>query len=145
MPRVNLSISQELYDMLQKEAESGNITVNHLILSVLEDKFNNQSSIDYVALLDKMISESKEMTGDFVLADLPTYSSIEGMLIETDAKISAASVKARLGKMYNEAVRKDVIPGVDRAIIEKNGIQELKFLSRAAVYTRLMKKAKGED
>lgn len=42
--------------------------------------------------------------------------------------------------MYNEAVRKDIIPGVDRAIIEKNGTQELKFLSRAAVYTKLMKK-----
>lgn len=145
MPRVNLSISQELYDQLQKDAQNRNITVNHLILRVLEEKFNNQSCIDYVALLDKMISESKEMTGDFVLADLPTYSSIEGLLIETDAKISAASVKARLGKMYNEAVRKEVIPGVNRAIIEKNGIQELKFLSRAAVYTKLMKKELGQD
>lgn len=140
MPRVNLSISQELYDQLQKEAEKGNITVNHLILSILEDKYCNQSSIDYVALLDKMISESKDMKGDFVLADLPTYASIDGMLIERDAKISAASVKARLGKMYNEAVRKEVIPGVDRALTEKDGVQELKFLSRAAVYTKLMKK-----
>lgn len=140
MPRVNLSISQELYDQLQKEAEKGNITVNHLILSVLEDKYCNQSSIDYVALLDKMISESEEMKGDFVLADLPTYASIDGMLIERDAKISVASVKARLGKMYNEAVRKEVIPGVDRALTERDGVQELKFLSRAAVYTKLMKK-----
>lgn len=48
-------------------------------------------------------------------------------------------------RLYNEAVRKDVIPGVDRAVIEKNGVEELKFLSRAAVYTKLMKKAKGED
>ena len=145
MPRVNLSISQELYDQLQKDAENRNITVNHLILRVLEEKFNNQSCIDYVALLDKMISESKEMTGDFVLADLPTYSGIEGLLIEIDAKISAASVKARLGKMYNEAVRKKVIPGVNRAIIEKNGVEELKFLSRAAVYTKLLKKELGQD
>lgn len=145
MPRVNLSISQELYDQLQKDAENRNITVNHLILRVLEEKFNNQSCIDYVALLDKMISESKEMTGDFVLADLPTYSGIEGLLIEIDAKISAASVKARLGKMYNEAVRKKVIPEVNRAIIEKNGVEELKFLSRAAVYTKLLKKELGQD
>lgn len=146
MPRVNLSISQELYDALLEEAESGNITVNHLILSVLEEKYNNRSGIDYVALLDKIISESKEMTGDFVLADLPTYSNIEGLLIETGAHISIASVKARLGKMYNEAVRKDAIPGVERAVIEKNGVEQLKFLSRAAVYTKLLSNvAKSEN
>lgn len=145
MPRVNLSISQELYNQLQKEAEKSSITVNHLILSVLEEKYSNQSSVDYVVLLDKMITESKQMTGDFVLADLPTYSGIEEMLIETKTNISAASVKARLGKMYNEAVRKEVIPGVNRAIIERNGAEELKFLSRAAVYTKMLNKAKGED
>lgn len=70
-----------------------------ILYSMGRNRFIELSSIDYVALLDKMIRESKEMTGDFVLADLPTYSSIEGMLIETDAKISAASVKARLGKI----------------------------------------------
>lgn len=144
MPRVNLSISQELYDQLQKEAEKGNITVNHLILSVLEEKYGEANKIDYVVLLDKMIAESKQMTGDFVLADLPTYAGIDNILVEIEANVSAPSVKARLGKMYNEAVRKQAIPDVDRAVIEKNGTQELKFLSRAAVYTKMLKKIQEE-
>lgn len=140
MPRINLSVSQELYDKLLDEAEKRNSTVNYLVLSDLEEKYSNQSSMDYIAILDNMINESKQMEGDFILADLPTYANIEGILIEKNVNISTASVKARLGKMYNEAVRKAVIPGVERAIIEKNGVQELKFLSRAAVYTKLLKK-----
>lgn len=136
MPRVNLSVSEQLYDKLQAEAQKGNITVNHLILSLLEEKYNSESCIDYVVLLDNMIAESQAKSGDFVLADLPTYASLEGTIIEFDNSVSAASARARLGKMYNEAVRKGVIPGVRRAVIEKNGSQELKFLSRAAVYTK---------
>lgn len=44
-----------------------------ILYSMGRNRFIELSSIDYVALLDKMIRESKEMTGDFVLADLPTY------------------------------------------------------------------------
>lgn len=141
MPRVNLSISQDLYDKLQGEAEKRNITVNHLIVSVLQEKYGSKGKVDYIVMLDKMIDESKEMKGDFVLADLPTYAGINNILIEMNTEVSAASVRARLGKMYNELVRKSVIPGVNRVMIEKNGVKEPKFASRAAVYTRLMEKS----
>ena len=144
MPRVHLSISTELYDQLQRDAKQENITVNHLVLSILQEKYDTPCGIDYIALLNQMILESQEVTGDFVLADLPTYSGVREMLDGKKSNISAASVRARLGKMYNEAVRTDAVPYVKRAVIEHEGSSELKFLARAAVYTKLMSRKQND-
>lgn len=144
MPRINLSVSQDLYDKLLQEADALNITVNQLILRDLQSKYGNESNVDYIVLLDNMVRESGKMKGDFILADLPTYAGVGEILYEINSKVSEASVKARLGKMYNELVRKGYIKGVDRATIEKNGKNELKFSSRAAVYTK-SKKQKDSD
>lgn len=44
-------------------------------------------------------------------------------------------------KMYNEAVKKGSINGVERAVTNKNGVEELKFWCRAAVYCNKLSKA----
>ena len=36
MPRINLSIDQELFDLLQEDAEKQNCTVNVHIISILD-------------------------------------------------------------------------------------------------------------
>ena len=64
--------------------------------------------------------------------------------IENHIKESPASVRARLGKMYNEAVKKGVVKGVERAVVMKNGVEQLKFLCRAAVYSNKLSKASSK-
>ena len=88
-----------------------------------------------------MASESKKMKKEFTLSDLPTFADVEQVLIENNIKESPASVRARLGKMYNEAVKKGSISGVERAVTNKNGVEELKFWCRAAVYCNKLSKA----
>ncbi len=96
MPRINLSISEDLYKQLQKAADKQKITVNSLILETLEDKFNTAVRYDYTAALKLMVAESKKMEKEFTLSDLPTFADVEQVLIENNIKESPASVRARL-------------------------------------------------
>lgn len=137
MPRVNLSITQELYDNLEKAAENNNTTINMLVLNVLESMYAEKITYDYSIALQSLIEESNEMETEFTLADLPTFANIEVTTMD-NGYMKPATVRARLGKMYNEAVRNGKIQNVERAVIEKNGKEELKFISRAAVYLKKM-------
>ena len=141
MPRINLSISEDLYKQLQMAADKQKITVNSLILDTLEDKFNTAVRYDYTEALKLMISESRTMKKEFTLSDLQVFADVEQVLIENHIPESPASVRARLGKMYNEAVKKGSVKGIERAVINKNGVEELKFWCRAAVYCNKLNSA----
>lgn len=141
MPRTNLSINQDLYDQLKKAADRKNITVNSLIIEELEDKYSKHTRYDYTAALNNMLSEAKEMEGEFTLARLETFADVADVIRQYKMKESAPSVRARLGKLFNEAVRGGAAPGIARAVVIRNGKEEPKCYSRAAVYVNT-KKAK---
>lgn len=133
MPRINLSIDQELFDLLQEAADEQNCTVNVHIISVLEGLYK-QNPFDYQAALNKLIDETtfKSNGEEFTLVGLPSFSEISTAKAE-DAKIKPSIVRARLGKLFNAAVNNEKVPFVERA---KNQKGELKFLNRAAVYIK---------
>ena len=141
MARVNLSVDDKLYKRLQEAATAENTTVNYLILSILEEKYLDENVYDYSLALEQMIIESKEME-EFTLADLPAFKKVDEVIIERQLPVTSASVRARLGKMFNEAVRSGNVPDVKRAVVEKDGKEELKFVARAAVYNRCMREIK---
>ncbi|SDB44736.1 hypothetical protein SAMN02910298_02219 [Pseudobutyrivibrio sp. YE44] len=144
MPRVNLSISQEIYDKLQADAESRGLTVNHMVYSLLEEKYGERG-FDYVMALDCLKQEAESMQGDFILSDLPTFKGLDEVLVEMQAKESPAQVKARLGKMFNEAVKQGAIKDINRSVvIEQDGTQKARTLSRAAVYAKKLADLKKE-
>jgi hypothetical protein len=145
MPRVNLSISPSLYKQLQKAANKDNVTVNNLIYKLLEKEYGDSNMYDYVIALDAMITEAKAMDKEFTLSDLPTFATVNDVIVEYKIKESPAAVRARLGKMFNEAVKNGYVKGIGRAVIvEKNGDERLKFLSRAAVYSKKLSAAKAK-
>jgi hypothetical protein len=134
MPRVNLSLSQEIYDRIEKEAKKQNVTVNYYVSEMLEERFGKRITYDYGAAVGEMIKEAGKMEKDFTLADLPTFSYVSEIIKEYKIKESPAQVRARLGKMFNEAVRKGTAKGIERATTVKDGKKQLKFYCRAAVY-----------
>jgi hypothetical protein len=142
MPRVNLSLSQELYDQIEKAAKKENITVNYFVCEMLEERFGKRTTYDYTAAVSEMIKEAKKMDKEFTLADLPTFSYVVEVLKDYKIKESPAQVRARLGKMFNEAVRSGTAKGVERATTVRNGKKELKFYCRAAVYVNKLSKKK---
>ena len=142
MPRVNLSITQELYDQIEKAAKKENVTVNYYICDMLEERFGKRTVYDYTLAINNMIAEAKTMKAEFVLADLPTFAGVNDVLIEYEIKESPAQVRSRLGKMFTEAVKKGNAKGIERAVIERNGVEEFKSASRAAVYCNKLYKQK---
>ena len=76
MPRLNLSITQELYDSLEKAAENNNTTINMLVLNVLESMYAEKVTYDYSIALQSLIEESKEMKSEFTLSSRPTNSKV---------------------------------------------------------------------
>ncbi|SDB52318.1 hypothetical protein [Butyrivibrio sp. INlla16] len=140
--RVNLSINDDLYNTLKNTADKKNISINSLIYEALEEKYSKHTSYDYTLALKQMIAEAKKMENEFTLADLQTFADVGDVIIEYKMKETPASVRARLGKMFNEAVRNGAVPGISRAVVEKNGVEELKFYCRAALYVNQLNKLK---
>ena len=140
--RVNLSINDDLYNTLKKAADKKNISINSLIYEALEEKYSKHTSYDYTLALKQMIGEAKKMENEFTLSDLKTFADVGDVIAEYKMKETPASVRARLGKMFNEAVRNGAVPGINRAVVEKNGEEQLKFYCRAAVYVNYMNKLK---
>lgn len=135
MPRVNLSIGNKLFDSLECAAKQNNTTVNLLIINILEGIYYEHPAFDYSLALSRLIEETKSIPNgkEFTLVDLPSFSKLCVAKAEK-AYLQPATVRARLGKAFNAAVRKGNVPYVKRATKEKNGETVLKFFSRAAVY-----------
>lgn len=138
MPRINLSVDQELFDLLQEDADKQNCTVNVHIISILEGLYK-KNPFNYQKALNRLIEETElKVEGEeFTLVELPSFSEISTARAE-DAKIKPSIVRARLGKLFNSAVSNKKIASIERAR-DENG--DLKFSNRAAVYI----KSKRED
>jgi len=133
MARINLSIDDDLFDLLKEDAEKHNCTVNVYLITLLE-KLYKQNPFNYQAALETLEKEAKNQPfgKEFTLVDLPSFSEISVVKAE-DANLKPSIVRARLGKMFNSRVRDKKVGDVIRQL-DENG--DLKFISRSAVYTR---------
>ncbi len=164
MPRVYLTLEQKLFERIEEDANKNNITMNLLMQNIFERIYMgglNYSDIiekigldtvgfDYTAALSELIKETNEREdGEFTLVMLESFSKLCISTVEK-GYLQPATLRARLGKLYNSAVRKDankddkdkVLLGVERAR-DKNG--DLKFVSRTAVYVKNSKKLKEDE
>ena len=133
MARINLSIDDNLFELLQEDADKHNCTVNVYLITILE-KLYKQSPFDYQQALITLETEAKQqpMGVDFTLVDLPSFTEISVVKAE-DSNLKPSIVRARLGKMFNSRVREGKVGDVTRSHDNKGN---LKFISRAAVYVR---------
>ncbi|WP_343348340.1 hypothetical protein [Terrisporobacter petrolearius] len=152
MPRVYLTLEQELFERIEEDAKNNNITMNLLIQNIFERIYMSGLTyteiiekigldtvrFDYTIALNKLIEEVESRPdGEFTLADLESFSKL-CISTSENGYLQPATLRARLGKIFNSAVRKNtynnqIVPFVKRAKKE-NG--ELKFLARAAVYVK---------
>ena len=131
MARINLSIDDDLFDLLKDDADIHNCTVNVFLVTILE-KMYKQSPFDYQTALETLEREAKSQPKDvdFTLVDLPSFSEISVVKAE-NANLKPSIVRARLGKMFNTRVREGKVGNVIRSKDEKG---KMKFISRTAVY-----------
>lgn len=131
MARINLSIDDDLFELLKDDADKHNCTVNVYLVTMLE-KMYKQCPFDYQTALETLEREAESQPKDkpFMLVDLPSFSEISVVKAE-NANLKPSIVRARLGKMFNSRVRDGKVKNVIRSR-DKNG--KLKFISRTAVY-----------
>ncbi|KGR90594.1 hypothetical protein RhiirA1_477805 [Rhizophagus irregularis] len=164
MPRVYLTLEQELFKRIEEDANKNNITINLLMQNIFERIYMsglNYSDIvekigldtvgfDYTAALNELIKETNERDdGEFTLVMLDSFSKLCISTVEK-GYLQPSTLRAKLGKLYNSVVKKDqnkaeqdkVLPGVERAR-DDNG--DLKFISRTAVYVKNSIKQKENE
>lgn len=62
--RFNLSVNEDLFAKLKSSAKKENVTVNLLIIDVLQDLYFESSPINYGESLNKLIEETKELSNN---------------------------------------------------------------------------------
>lgn len=152
MPRVYLTLEQKLFDLIEADAVKNNITMNLLMQNIFEriylggltyqDLIEKTSldtvGFDYSGALSELIDESNGRSdGEFTLNELNSFSKLCITTAE-NGYLQPATLRARLGKLYNSAVRNNNVPYVSRAI---NDSGDLKFSSRSAVYIKKSEKS----
>jgi hypothetical protein len=133
MARINLSIDDDLFALIEKDANSHNCTVNVFLITLLE-KLYKQNPFDYENALNTLILEATQqpINQEFTLTDLPSFSEIS-IAQAQNASLKPSVVRARLGKMFNSRVCDGKVKNVIRS---KDSKGNLKFVSRTAVYER---------
>jgi len=116
MKRLYLTLDDRLFEKIQAEAEKKGIPPTSLVVGNLEDLYLRNEAVDYKGLLNTLIDEAKQKPLDepFLLAELPSFRE----LIIASAKkahISPSTVRARIGKSFNAAVRNRKVGNVIRA------------------------------
>ncbi|MCR5580320.1 MAG: hypothetical protein K6F66_01910 [Pseudobutyrivibrio sp.] len=130
MPRVNLSINQNIYDNIKQQADIQGISVNNMIYSQLQQKYGTDE-FDYIVALDCLKQEAMEKEGYFSLWELPTFKDID----ENSSMESPEQIRARLGKMFHDSVQKGQVYNVEIHTGKLEGdYRRLKSTGRAVIY-----------
>lgn len=137
MPRINLSISQQLFNELQVAANAKKVPVNLIAVQALEQLFIKQT-VNYSAFItqiEKDIDALPKEKNEFILSDLDSYTTLSISTVD-NGEIKPSVLRATIGKAFNELVRNNSIKGVTRTYTTgRNGKQTLKFSHGAAVYS----------
>lgn len=147
MPRVYLTFEQKLFEKIENDANNNEITINLLLQNLCEKIYfsglsyrditgkiaSDTTSFDYADALEKLKSDVNKLPcGEFVLDDLPSYQTLCIATTE-NGYLQPSTLRPRLGKLFNSAVRKGKINDVVRA---KDKNDKLKFYCNAAVYMK---------
>ncbi len=133
MKEIKVRVEDDLAEAVKRAAQKANTSVNLWIKGLLEETLQGEQSFDYTEAFQKVLADVEQRAdGEFTLSDLPSFS---GLCVSTVEKgyLQPSTLRARVGKAFNLAVRQGQVPGVTRAK-DKRG--DLKFRFRAAVYRK---------
>ena len=136
MPRVNLSINQDMYEKIKHQADIQGISVNNMIYYNLQKQYG-ADEFDYIAALDCLKQEAMEQEGYFYLWELPTFKGINDLEGDSEMGESPEQIRARLGKMFHDSVQNGQVWDVEihTGKLETDK-RKNKRPGRAVVYTK---------
>lgn len=124
MRRLYLTLSDELYLNIEQQASESGMGPNLFAVSLLE-KLYDKNDIDYPSILESVIASAKKYSKDkFILSELEDFQKVP------------SNLKLRIGRSFNDAVKKGKVEGVERATTIKNGEKILAFKDGSAVFRK---------
>lgn len=116
MKRLYLTLDDRLFEKIQEAANRKGVPPTSLVVSNLEDLYLQADAVDYDGLLKKLCEEATHQPPDapFLLGELPSFAALVIASAEK-AHISPSTIRARVGKMWNAAVRHQKVEGIERA------------------------------
>ena len=145
MPRVNLSINENMYVKIQEEADRNGVSVNNYVFNVIARHFDD-CRFDLIEVYHQLRNEALEIAYStdkkFTLNDCPTYQGIEEQLSKVNYPETAKQVKVRLSMMFKENVGDDfVITSTGKYMyIEKAKLDKEKVTKRLIKYSNGLNK-----
>ncbi|MBQ0140186.1 MAG: hypothetical protein KBT36_12940 [Kurthia sp.] len=136
MPRVQINLDDNLHDILAQRATTHNLNINYEIVAILENLFI-EKPFDYISALKTIIDETAaiEVGQTFALHDLPFFNTIEHWKPNNEQMaLKPSGIRAKLGRMFNDAVENKCVPHVIRALNDKG---ELKFKGSTSLYLKI--------
>lgn len=115
MKRLYLTLDDRLYQKIMELAGNRGIPPSSLVVGNLEDLYLKTDAINYDKLLEKIYKEAQERDNTpFILSDLPSFSEL---IVTNAAKahIGPSTLRARIGKTFNAAVKEGKVGNVVRA------------------------------
>ncbi len=128
-------MEEDLMSDVKEAAEKAGVSMNTWINNLLEDTLRGQRSFDDAQVFREMIEEIQVRefeNNEFLLSELDAFAQLSVSTAEK-GYLQPSTLRARVGKAFNLAVRQGQVPGVTRAK-DKRG--DLKFRFRAAVYRK---------
>lgn len=133
MKEIKLRIGDSLMEQIKETANQSGVSANTLITNTLEEIFLGQRAFNDDQIFKEILEEIQDREpGEFTLSDIKAFTQI-GVSTAEKGYLQPSTVRARVGKAFNQAVSQGRVPGVTRAKDEHN---ELKFISRTAVYKK---------
>lgn len=118
MARLYLSLSDELSKTIHEEAQKQKMTdtafAEKILLSVMSKKgLFSPSQVDISVAVNEMVQEAekKSIGEEFTVYELDSFKKY-AIGQYKNGEMAASALRARIGKKFNEAVRKGMVHGV---------------------------------
>ncbi len=116
MRRLYLTLDDRLFERIQEAAEKKGIPATSVVVNNLEDLYLKKDGVDYDEILATLYEEAKRQPPNvpFLLGELPSFAEL--IIASADkAHVSPATIRARVGKCFNSAVRNKKLDAIERA------------------------------
>ena len=145
MPRINFSVTDDLYKQIEEKAQKRNVSVNSYVYNIIVKQFCD-SDFDLLDEFENLIKEADSKEGDFSLNDLDTFKNLDDKLKKTNYPENVKQVKTRLGMMFQDTVKNNVDYEVNNVMtISRDGKEVERTSHRMKLYSaKLQELSKGK-
>ena len=144
MARLNLTLNENLYEIINEKAKEKGVSVNNLVYNVLVNYFVD-TDFDLLEEFDLIKKEASQQKGNYNLNDLKSFQDLEKKLKGSNYPESVAQVKSRIGLMFKNTMDYTIHTKEGDYLIQLDEKDNKKTYDRAVTYYNLLSGRRSEE